>query len=252
MHPVAFIRRTNRKYRQFVNWAVTAILLALTAFYITTNQTIVNREEVQKIKQEYTSYIDTLVARQDSLYNEIDKLKVGLSDASIRTYQINTASTIIKNLRKEYSETEALKLAALIYDEAERADISYAYGLAVITTESRFNINAVSNVGARGLMQVMPSTFASIARINGYAYDESDISDLRKNTRIGFLYLSRLKKLYGRIQLMSAGYNGGPKVAARYKLYMAGDTSVYIPNETLAYVKAVEKYYYQYKRELGE
>lgn len=248
----ATIRRINRKYRQFVNWAVTAILLAITAVYISTNQTIVNKEEVQKIKEEYTSYIDTLVNRQDSLYNEIDKLKVGLSDALIRTYKVNSASTIIKNFRKEYTDTEALKLAAMIYDEAEKCDISYAYGLAVITVESRFNTKAKSNVGASGLMQIMPMTFTSIARVNGYAYDEQDIYDLKKNTRIGFLYLNRLKKLYGRTQLISVGYNGGPKVAERYKLYMAGDTSVYIPNETLNYVKQVESYFYKYKRELGE
>ena len=205
---------------------------------------------------ELIKHVNKLLAesslKQDSLINEIDKLKLGIEESSIRKYKVTNGQLIIKDVRPDFNELECLRLATLIYDECERIGVKYSYALALIQAESRFNYKAISNVGARGLMQIMPSTFVSIARRYGYPYEEGDIYDLKKNIKIGILYIYILKQKYDRSELVSAGYNGGPKIAANYKLYMNGDNSAFIPPETMKYVGTVNKNYQKYRKILGE
>lgn len=242
------IKRLNRKYRQFINYIVTAIIIG-TLIYIggvKIDQHIDNLHN--DFKSEQISYTNTI----DSLTKEIERLKVGIDETNVRKFKIQSGANIIKDIRKDFSEVECMKLASLIYDESDRNSVLYSYAMALITVESRFNYKAKSNVGASGLMQIMPLTFEAIALKNGYPYDISDIYDLKKNTRIGMLYIYHLKKTYGKVELVSAGYNGGPRVAERYKMFMNGDTTVYIPDETKKYVESVNMYFYKYKRILGE
>ena len=181
----------------------------------------------------------------DSVILKVDK-------STVRNYKISNGQVIIKNVRPNFSETECLNLATLIYDECERTGIEYSYALALIQAESRFNYKAISKAGASGLMQIMPSTFVSIANKHGYPYNKNDIHDLKKNVRIGMLFIHRLKKKYEKNELVSAGYNGGPKVALKYKSYLNGDKSASIPNETKKYVIAVNTNYQTYRKILGE
>jgi len=205
---------------------------------------------------ELVKHVNKLLAesslKQDSLINEIDKLKLGIEESSIRKYKVTNGQLIIRDVRPDFNELECLRLATLIYDECDRIGVKYSYALALIQAESRFNYKAISNVGARGLMQIMPSTFVSIARRYGYPYEEGDIYDLKKNIKIGILYIYILKQKYDRSELVSAGYNGGPKIAANYRLYMNGDNSAFIPPETMKYVGTVNKNYQKYRKILGE
>lgn len=181
-----------------------------------------------------------------------DSITLNVDKSTVRNYKISNGQVIIKNVRPNFTETECLNLAALIYDECERTGIEYSYALALIQAESRFNYKAISKAGASGLMQIMPSTFVSIANKHGYPYKENDIHDLKKNVRIGMLFIHRLKKKYEKNELVSAGYNGGPKVALKYKSYLNGDKSASIPNETKKYVIAVNTNYQTYRKILGE
>ena len=80
---------------------------------------------------------------------------------------------------------------------------------AVIYAESRFNANAKSAVGARGLMQIMPSTFKDIQKALGTDYSDDDLYDPKVNVRAGTYYLSYLYKLLGDWELVHAAYNAG-------------------------------------------
>ena len=79
---------------------------------------------------------------------------------------------------------------------------------AVAWRESRFRHDAVSPVGATGVMQLMPSTARSIG---------VDASDLRQNIYGGTAYLRRMMDTFGgNMTLGLAAYNAGPEAVRRY------------------------------------
>jgi hypothetical protein len=117
------------------------------------------------------------------------------------------------------------------YDEhideaAARFDVSVAFVRAVIQTESAFDRLAVSSVGARGLMQLMPAT----ARRFGVR----DSFDARQNIFAGVRYLRVLLDMFaGDMVLASAGYNAGENAVKRY-----GGVPPY--PETRGYVRKIQ------------
>ncbi len=89
-------------------------------------------------------------------------------------------------------------------------DQAWVYGL--IRQESRFAVDAQSSVGASGLMQVMPSTAAWVARKIGLGdYVHAQLSDMHTNLVLGANYMSMvLASADGSQALASAAYNAGP------------------------------------------
>lgn len=191
----------------------------------------------------------------DSLTREIDHLRSVYSESAARSFQVTNAANIITEVRKKtISPGDAMRLAGMIYDAADRNGIKFSFLMAVIYTESRFNPSTnASTAGAKGLCQIMPTTFSYIARANGYNYGDNDIMDPYKNLRIGAIYLRDLMKRYnGSINMTAAGYNGGPRVAENYRKYAAGDTTVYIPAETLKYIASVQSMFALYRESIGD
>ena len=164
---------------------------------------------------------------------------------------IQAASANILETNKNYTAEEADKLARLVFFGTKDSPLEFSYVLAIMKTESRFNPNARSYCGAMGLMQIMPNTFVSVAKKNDLPYSRSDAWDIEKNIKIGVLYLESLYERYGKLDYVSAGYNGGPGTANRYIKREAGH-SVSVPQQTLAYVKKVKKYHNEYKLIFGE
>lgn len=80
---------------------------------------------------------------------------------------------------------------------------------AVIYTESSFDKDATSPVGARGLMQIMPTTFGDIQKALKTEYSDDDLFDPAVNIRAGTYYLSYLYNLLGDWKLVHAAYNAG-------------------------------------------
>ena len=89
-------------------------------------------------------------------------------------------------------------------------DKAWVYGL--IRQESRFIKAARSNVGASGLMQVMPGTASYVAKKIGMAgFTLSSLNDTRTNITLGTQYLNIvLNSLGGSQTLATAAYNAGP------------------------------------------
>lgn len=106
---------------------------------------------------------------------------------------------------------------------------------AVIHAESAFKPNAISKVGAQGLMQLMPITAQSLG-VN-HPFNVSD------NINGGTKYLKRmLTQFQGDISLATAAYNAGPTTVKKY-----GGIPPY--KETKAYVKRVAILYQRYQRQ---
>jgi len=90
----------------------------------------------------------------------------------------------------------------IVLAAARRHGVSADLVRAVIHAESGFRSDAVSPVGARGLMQLMPAT--------AEAMGVSDVHDPRQNIDGGTRYLRILSDRFGDDVLVIAAYNAGP------------------------------------------
>ncbi len=116
---------------------------------------------------------------------------------------------------------------------------------AVALQESAFNPLAVSSAGARGLLQIMPSVGAELARSAGIPrFAPADLFDPVINLRLGCSHLSDYRRRLGSTPRALAAYNGGPSRVARWSLPVGRDDDerfverIPIP-ETRLYVKRV-------------
>lgn len=127
--------------------------------------------------------------------------------------------------------------------------------MAVIREESSFAPDCVSGAGAKGLMQLMPSTASLVARGLGEPIDAAggDLFRPELNIRLGARYLQDLlREFKGNLPLALASYNAGP-ARVRQWLAKSGDLdneefTESIPfSETRSYVKKVLRSYEVYK-----
>jgi soluble lytic murein transglycosylase len=96
---------------------------------------------------------------------------------------------------------------------AESRKLDPALLCAVILEESRFDPQALSVAGARGLMQIMPATGKEIAKsLKVRPFEEQKLYDPEVNIRFGSWYLARLLEEFGgKAHLAVAAYNAGPR-----------------------------------------
>jgi len=98
---------------------------------------------------------------------------------------------------------ERLELLRAIYREARKADLQPELVLAVIEVESAFDRFAISVVGARGLMQIMPFWLDEIGR------PDDNLFHIDTNLRMGCAILRHyLDKENGDLIRALARYNG--------------------------------------------
>lgn len=95
------------------------------------------------------------------------------------------------------------RLLIMIQYEAARADLNPQVILGLIEVESRFRQYAISNAGAKGLMQVMPFWQRYIGNEN------HNLFDVRTNLRYGCTILRHYNNIEnGNLQRALARYNG--------------------------------------------
>jgi soluble lytic murein transglycosylase-like protein len=134
--------------------------------------------------------------------------------------------------------TAAMPYGDLIHEKAEKYDVDPVLVAAVIEQESRFRTRARSQVGAKGLMQLMPRT--------GRWMGASDLYDPEQNIDAGVKYIKYLQQRFnGNMKKTLAAYNAGEGNVKRY-----GGVPPF--RETQHYVKRVMKNYNKRNAELKE
>ena len=129
------------------------------------------------------------------------------------------------------------------YTNELELDEAWVYGL--VRQESRFVTTARSSAGAGGLMQLMPSTAKWIARrLRLKNYHRRQLNVVDTNISMGTYYLRQIMdSLDNHPVVASAGYNAGPRRAARWRgdKPLAGEiyTETIPFTETRRYVKKV-------------
>jgi soluble lytic murein transglycosylase-like protein len=131
----------------------------------------------------------------------------------------------------------AVPFGNIIHDKAQKYDVDPALVAAVVETESRFRSGARSQVGAKGLMQLMPRT--------GRWMGASNLYDPEQNVEAGTKYLSYLTQRFdGNLKKTLAAYNAGEGNVRRYK-------GVPPFRETRSYVKNVMSRYEERKKQMA-
>jgi soluble lytic murein transglycosylase-like protein len=128
---------------------------------------------------------------------------------------------------------------------------------AIVRQESRFNPDAVSRVGAVGLMQVMPST-AALVTGDGHSVRTKSLRDPGANLRIGQDYFTWLLQHGVGNDLLAAvaAYNGGPGTLLKTQAQLGEDDALMMieslpAQETRNYVEKVMAGYWLYRRQFG-
>ncbi len=135
-------------------------------------------------------------------------------------------------------------------------DEAWVYGL--MRQESRFTPSAKSEVGAAGLMQIMPSTARWAANKLGLkSYRQALIHQLDTNLRLGTYYMKAiLSQSENSPVLASAAYNAGPTRALQWRGDRPMEGAIYtetIPyEETRDYVKKVMSNSVYYAAQFGD
>jgi len=107
--------------------------------------------------------------------------------------------------------------------ESQSAGIDFRIIMAIIDKESQFNPRAIGKSGEVGLMQVMPSTAATIAKDLGLKWlppshnDLGTLGDPRLNIRIGISYLRDQMDKFGATPTALRAYNRGDVSAREYR-----------------------------------
>ncbi|MEQ8168737.1 MAG: transglycosylase SLT domain-containing protein [Candidatus Eremiobacterota bacterium] len=99
------------------------------------------------------------------------------------------------------------KYNELVYKYAKQYNLRPEFVHSIIQQESSYNPRAISKSNAKGLMQLLPATFAEVAK--KLCIEKADIFDPETNIRAGCYYLDWCRKNMNLEWAMACGYNQG-------------------------------------------
>ncbi len=146
----------------------------------------------------------------------------------------------------------------IVLENAERNNLDAELIFAVIKTESNFTVDAISNKGAKGLMQISDSTGKWGSEVlNISNYNAEMLYDPEINISIGSWYLKLLIDQYKDVDTALAAYNAGSGNVSRwlsdssYSIDGVSLNDIPFP-ETHSYVKKVNNNLNVYSRFYGD
>jgi len=143
----------------------------------------------------------------------------------------------------------------LIIPYAQTEGFDPLFMFSVVRQESLFEGFVRSSAGARGLMQIVPSTGASIAGQLAWppSYTEADLYRPDVSVRFGTHYLAANRDLLnGNIYAALAAYNGGPGNAVLWQQLAGDDPDLFLEivrfEETRDYIRNIYEIFTIYRR----
>ena len=174
---------------------------------------------------------DRIVYRLGNMQTHIERTDVVKVLAGIEVN--DSAPALPKDVSLRFS-TGNRNLDGLIVYNSTKYGVDPLLVYLVMREESGFNHRAVSRVGARGLMQLMPATAVRLGVRN--------IHDPAENVDAGTRYLRMLIEMFGGdINLALAGYNAGEGAVLKYgrRIPPYSETVNYVWRINTAYRRAV-------------
>ncbi len=158
----------------------------------------------------YQERVQSLNEIQTLVHVQKDKIKDLRAD-NLRLQTNITVRDFLEEARFRLPKNTVDDIANSIYRASTRYNVPPEMILAVIRIESAFDVNAQSNKGAVGLMQILPSTAQEIAqelRIDWRG--EQILHDPSANIEMGTYYLTKLIGQFSDLSVALAAYNHGP------------------------------------------
>jgi soluble lytic murein transglycosylase-like protein len=171
------------------------------------------------------------IQRQDGVRSYSDRKPADGKWSRILVRGRPTATASCMGLTPVSMQQRAALYQPIIQKHAKAHGLSPELVSAVMRVESCYDKQAVSRSGARGLMQLMPMTAASLG--------VHDSFDPEQNIEGGVRYLAKmLKRFENKLDWGLAAYNAGPEAVEAYK-------GIPPYPETVSYVERIRKLYKQ-------
>jgi len=141
-----------------------------------------------------------------------------------------------------------------VWTYGRQYDVDPFLAMAIMRVESRYATNAVSRVGARGPMQIMPRTgrlIAAMRRDSHFSIEQLSEPQIAIDYGVGF-YSLLMERFNGAYHLAAASYNAGPFAVSAWLQGTGEEMPIdewveHIPyHETRRYVKRTSRYYARY------
>jgi len=152
------------------------------------------------VVQKHVGILDMQPEEKAHLRQMFKPLQKDVASTFEKTVWLKDIQQVIKPWVQD--AVEAQTLARWVYIYSQRFDLSPELILSVIAVESQFDHFAISNVGARGLMQVMPFWKEKLGS------RDDNLFEIETNIRYGCAILRMYKDRYGSLSRALAAYNG--------------------------------------------
>ncbi len=229
-----------------------------------TEQQLLDKSE-HLLRSRELFFLDRLLDARREWFQGIRKLsqqeiKQAASIASTWNWHENAIKTVAKTPhRSDYDLRFPMPYRQQVMKNVKKNDLDPSVIYGVMRRESLFDPLARSQVGALGLMQLMPSTARIVAKSLGLKRPKKyDILSVNNNIKLGTSYFkSVLNRFDDNVSLAAAAYNAGPGNVKKWlpeKEILPADLWVEtIPfKETRNYVQAVLAYATIFDKKLGQ
>jgi len=182
-------------------------------------------------------------------------LMMGVIAVAVLVFAVIGAGSLVQRLAGNVlgDQLYPRKYTEYVEKYCREYEVEEALAYAVIRTESNFEPDAVSSIGARGLMQLTEDTFDWVAwqmEDESSVYD--DMFDPETNIRYGVYLLSRLQEKFGATENVLCAYHAGWGITQKWledpQYAPDGKTVTNIPyDDTDYYVRKVVDTIQQYR-----
>jgi len=149
---------------------------------------------------------------------ELKQIQTSVEDSASEESDVKLKiAGVINQFNSSLNKDQLFQFSNTIYRQSKKYNYDWELILAIIKTESDFNARAKSVKGARGLMQVLPSTAKWLSPKMGLRYRGRDsLYDASYNIKLGTHYLNMMHRKFGDMEKAIVAYNAGPTRLVHY------------------------------------